>query len=64
MNDYAICPYCDVVLEVDDTYDNDYDSGKYIDLVVGHCPNCNKNFKWREIYLFDRAEEIEEEENE
>ena len=68
MEDFAKCPYCDVALEFDDTLDSEYDSGQYFDTVVGHCPICEKSFRWsfrwREVYLYDRAEEVEEMENE
>ena len=64
MGDFARCPYCDVMLEFDDSLDSEYDGGKYFDTVIGHCPVCEKSFRWREVYLYDRVEEIEEMENE
>lgn len=63
MSDYATCPHCDCDLFVDDYYDNDnesYRGGEAIACWTGHCPECGKNFKWKEVYLFDRIEELVE----
>ena len=67
MEDFARCPYCGIKLDYDDTIDSDFYTGAYQDLVEGHCPKCQKTFKWLEIYQFNRVEEIQEvrkEENE
>lgn len=60
MSDHAICPHCDCDLEIDDCPDIDFDSGKIISCLVGHCTECGKDFRWEEIYLFDRVEELRE----
>lgn len=64
MGDFARCPHCDVMLEFDDSLDSEYDGGKYIDTIIGHCPVCEKSFRWKEVYLYDRVEEVEEMEHE
>lgn len=61
MSDRAMCPHCDHDLFIDDSTDIEYDSGKNISYWVGHYPECGKNFRWKEIYLFDRIEDLVEE---
>ena len=60
MSDYATCPYCDCDLYTDDCFDIEYDSGENISHWVGHCPECGKDFRWEEVYLFDRVENLVE----
>lgn len=60
MSDTAMCPHCDHDLFIDDSTDIEYDSGKNISYWVGHCPECGKNFRWKEIYLFDHIEDLVE----
>lgn len=60
MSDYAICPHCDCYLEIDDCSDIEFDSGKIISYWLGHCTECGKSFKWEEVYLFDRVENLVE----
>jgi len=50
MEDFARCPYCGIKLDYDDTIDSDFYTEAYQDLVEGHCPKCQKTFKWLEIY--------------
>ena len=63
MSDSALCPHCDCDLFIDDCIDNEYDSGKNISSWIGHCPECGKNFRWKEIYLFDRIEDLVEDDD-
>ena len=44
--DYPLCPHCKVELELDDTYDMDYDEEGITLRQVGHCPNCDKEYQW------------------
>lgn len=60
MNDSAMCPHCECDLFIDDCFDIEYDSGKNISHLAGHCPECGKNFRWKEVYLFDRIEDLVE----
>lgn len=63
MNDFAMCPHCDCELHIDDCIDNEYDSGKNISYWEGYCPKCEKGFRWKEIYLFDRIEDLVEDDD-
>lgn len=64
MSDYALCPHCDCDLFVDDCYDNKYyNCGENVSCWTGHCPECGKNFRWKEVYLFDRIEDLVEVDN-
>ena len=60
MNDHAICPHCNCDLFIDDCIDHGYDNRKIISHWVGHCPKCGKDFTWKEVYRFDRVEELVE----
>lgn len=60
MKNKAHCPYCGVELEVDDTYECDYEDERTIYYVVGHCTKCDKNFQWKEIYHFVEIIDLEE----
>lgn len=40
------CPHCCVTLEVDDTYDMDYDDEGIVLRQVGHCPECEREYQW------------------
>lgn len=60
MSDYTTCPHCDCDLEIDECFDTEFDSGKIISHWEGHCTECGKSFKWKEVYLFDRVEELVE----
>lgn len=44
--DYPLCPHCKAELELDDTYDMDYDEEGIILRQVGHCPNCDTEYQW------------------
>ena len=46
----AKCPICDIKLEIDDTYDMEYDSETMVLCQVGHCPRCDRNYQWDECY--------------
>lgn len=40
----AKCPICDVDLEVDDTYDMDYDDDGMTLYQIGHCSKCDREY--------------------
>lgn len=63
MSDYALCPHCDCDLEIDDCFDIEFDGGKVTHCWKGYCPECGKNFRWKEIYLFDRIEDLVEDDD-
>ena len=56
----AICPNCSEELMEDECYDTDFGSDYIRNFISGHCPECEKEFQWIEIYEFIEAEEIEE----
>lgn len=57
----AECPYCKEELEIDESYDIDVeDIDVVINRVAGHCPNCNKEFQWEEIYKYSHFSNLEE----
>ena len=64
MGQETCCPHCGVELYYDDEYNSSYDGSRYESYWRGHCPACGTEFKWKEIYLFDRVENFEEMENE
>lgn len=41
------CLYCNSELELDDTYDMEYDEDGIVLYLIGHCPKCNKHYQWR-----------------
>ena len=43
-----LCPRCKAELEVDDTYDMEYDSEGITLYVVGYCPSCGRNYQWQD----------------
>lgn len=56
----AKCPYCNVELEEDDCFDV-VDSGDIcVKYLAGHCPQCDKDFQWKEIYEFSGVDDIKE----
>lgn len=57
----AECPYCKVELEIDESYEIGVeDIDIVIDRVAGHCPNCNKEFQWEEVYKYSHFSNLEE----
>ena len=56
----AICPNCGHELIGDDTYDYSVDISAFSEYVVGHCENCNKEYRWVNIFTFSHVEDIEE----
>ena len=57
----ADCPYCERELEIDDSYSLEIeDIDKAINRVAGHCPICNREFQWEEIYEYSHFSNLEE----
>lgn len=57
----AECPYCKEELEIDESYNIDVeDIDVVINRVAGHCPNCNKEFQWEEVYKYNYFSNLEE----
>ena len=49
-----LCPHCGAELEQDDVYDRTDNN----DYCVGHCPECDKEYQWIEIYTFSNYENL------
>lgn len=55
------CPYCGARLEAEDVIDESYE-GDYCDnIVYGNCPECNKNYIWKQRYVFSECLDLKEE---
>ena len=44
------CPHCSVEIETDDRIDIDVDDTFVECKMVGHCPACDRNYQWFEVY--------------
>ena len=44
--EYPHCPHCNTELELDDTYDMDYDEDGITLRQIGGCPECNRQYQW------------------
>jgi Zn finger protein HypA/HybF involved in hydrogenase expression len=57
----ARCPHCGTLLLEDDTTDmNIYDDDICETVMVGHCPDCHKNYTWIIKYKKDSFKNLEE----
>jgi hypothetical protein len=53
------CPHCCVVLVEDDCFDMDLISDSVIRReVVGHCPECNREYQWTEIFEYQGSVDL------
>ena len=62
MDEIAVCPICGGELIVDDTIDFEDDGADLAAWRLGHCDNCNRQFKWEDVYTLSFSccvEEIE-----
>lgn len=64
MNDELKCPICDSYIDYDDKIDDEFDGSFYNSLWEGHCPECDKRYRWKEIYKLIRIDDFEEMEGE
>lgn len=64
MYDEPKCPACDFYLDYDDKIDDELDGSHYVSLWEGRCPECDRKYRWKEIYTFERVEDLEEMEGE
>lgn len=56
----AVCPICGYKLIEDDSYDISIDISECCVYIVGHCENCGKEYKWKNIFSFSYVDEIKE----
>lgn len=47
-----LCPHCKAELEMDDTYDMEYDDEYILLYHIGHCPKCDKEYQWQASAVF------------
>ena len=65
MEEWIRCPECgctDVfgIEEIDSTYE---DGSQFESTWRGQCARCGTYYRWTEVYLFDRVQNVEEEED-
>ena len=56
------CPTCKMPLENVDVLNTEWHEGRSYDYVYGECPNCNKQWRWTEVYALATTIDIEESE--
>ena len=49
---FVKCPYCKEEVEIDESYDLSVEDDYVVNRVAGHCPCCDKEFQWEEIYNY------------
>lgn len=57
------CPYCNEELEYTELRRSQNECDYYYETWEGHCPKCQRDFYWDEVYNFaycDNLEEIKE----
>lgn len=54
------CFECGGVIEYDDTYDISTYDDKHVEECVGHCLNCGTQYQWKEIYIYEGPDDLEE----
>ena len=68
INKVAMCLHCSYgELEVDDvidTYNVSGDTADISELIVGHCPYCNRSYQWKNVFTFSHYEDLVETEDE
>lgn len=52
---YAKCPHCNVSLDEDDCIDIEDEGFRLVKRLVGSCPDCGRQFQWREYYNYIEA---------
>lgn len=54
------CPKCGGIIQYDDTFDSSTYDDKYIEYCYGHCLSCDANYQWKEIYVYEGPDYLEE----
>lgn len=54
------CPKCGDTIEQFDTIDTYYDDDECELFVIGECPKCGQQYRWREVYCFRGIRNLEE----
>lgn len=53
------CLKCGCELELDDTYDTEFNGDTVLTHNIGHCPNCGTDYQWEEVYKFEKFQDLE-----
>lgn len=56
----AKCPHCNAQLQITESYDIQYEKKQYRDKVYGICPDCETEYQWEEIFVYQGFEKLEE----
>lgn len=54
------CPHCGTTLEEDDCYDTSFDGSTAVRYIVGHCPKCEREYQWKELFEYTGCDELTE----
>jgi len=54
------CPNCGETVTFEDVVDTEYHNHAYYDIGYGTCPKCNKTWRWTEVLVYTRDEDIQE----
>lgn len=49
------CPHCGEEIEEDDRIDISVDDDYVECKMVGHCPECGRNYSWYELYQYKKS---------
>ena len=55
----AYCAECGATLVYDDYSPSRIEDGKVKDVNLGHCPECGKTYRWKEVYAVASIEDLE-----
>lgn len=59
-NFQAKCPECGDYLEEDDCFDTITSTSWVEHLIVGHCPTCEKDYQWRNVFFYSGVSDLHE----
>ena len=56
-----LCKYCGAPIEEDDVIDVNRYGEEITEDCYGHCPDCDAQYVWTRVYVFDMYANVEEE---
>lgn len=59
-NFQAKCPNCGDYLEEDDCFDTITSTSWVEHLIVGHCPTCEKDYQWHNVFFYGGISDLHE----
>ena len=54
------CLKCETELEIDETCDYESNGDFIIEKVIGYCPKCEKEYRWKIVYKYYREQNLVE----